>query len=75
LGSSCGFLERNFSGSIFLFNFSFVALFPKGADNFFNTIFLNSYTQVLDQGLSALGADIKQLGSLTYLMLDFEYFD
>ena len=43
----------------------------KGAESFFNTIILNSYTEVSDQGLSALGAGIKELRSLTNLSLDF----
>jgi hypothetical protein len=46
----------------------------KSAEPFFNTIILNSYTQVSDQGLSALAAAIKELRSLTNLSLNFGYF-
>ncbi len=38
-------------------------------DNFFN-----SFSQVSDQGLSAMGNRLKELGSLTDLSLDFRYY-
>jgi phage-related protein len=40
-----------------------------------NTIILNSDNQVSDQGLSALGAGIKELRSLNNLSLTFRYFN
>ena len=43
------------------------------AEFFFTMIILNSYTQVSDQGLSALGVGIKELRSLTNLALDLRY--
>ena len=36
---------------------------------------LNSESQVSDQGLSALGAGIKELRILTKLSLNFRYFN
>jgi hypothetical protein len=38
-------------------------------------IIINSYTQVSNQGLSALGAGFKELESMTNLSLKFEYFN
>ena len=53
---------------------SFEHLSAKAADYFFNTIILNRDTKVSDQGLSVLGAGIKELRCLTKLSLSFLYF-
>ena len=55
----------------FCFFSSVVYRSAKGAESFFNTIILNRETRVSDKGLSALGAGVKELGSLTNLSLDF----
>jgi hypothetical protein len=44
-------------------------------ESFLNTIILNSKTQVSGQGLSALGAAIKQLRSLTNFSINLRHFN
>ena len=58
----------------FIIFISVVLRSRKGAKFFFNWIILNSQMQVSDQGLSTLGASIKELRRLTNLSLTFRYF-
>ncbi len=55
-------------------NFGRPCLIANAKFIFDNDVFLNSPTQVSDNGLSALGTALKELKSLTNLSLNFRYF-
>jgi hypothetical protein len=63
-------------GKLFVVKFYFLLLLcsaSKKARSFFFNTKINRKTKISDQGLSALGACIKQLSSLTNLKLNFWY--